>query len=136
MRLILRTGSNMTGSNMIIRTRVLTFRHHQRRLTLFNCITSCTDIKTNIFTLFCRDHVIYTQNRNTDNGKPFMTSKPLKPSATRPYPSSSNCTRLGTSAFKFGTSKYKYQNPCVPFNFNLFSGYRQLNSTLYMYLYQ
>lgn len=61
-----------------------------------------------------------------------MTSKPLKPSATRPYPSSSNCTRLGTSAFKFGTSKYK----CVPFNFNLFSGYRQLNSTLYMYLYQ
>lgn len=53
-------------------------RHHQRRLTLFNCWTSYTDIKTNIFTLFCRDHVIYTQNRNTDNGKPFMTSKPLK----------------------------------------------------------
>lgn len=53
-------------------------RHHQRRLTLFNCWTFYTDIKTNIFTLFCRDHVIYTQNRNTDNGKPFMTSKPLK----------------------------------------------------------
>lgn len=67
---------NQTGP--LVSARVLTFRHHQRRLALFNCWTSCTDIKTNIFTLFCRDHVIYTQNRNTDNGKPFMTSKPLK----------------------------------------------------------